>query len=108
MQAAADTQNPALKACKIDKKVHAMFQKFKSALFRGLLTLLPILFLLIIIDEFIGLMIGLATPIADLLFPQEFIESIPETELLALLLIVLGATTVGLFARIPPINKLGS
>ena len=89
-------------------KVNAMFQKLKSALFRGLLILLPILFLIIIIDEFIGLMIGLATPIADLLLPPEVIDSIPETELLALLLIVLGAMTAGLLAMIPPINTLGN
>ena len=50
-----------------------MLKFLKTAIFTGLLILLPVLFLIIIIKEFLGLIIGLATPIADL-FPREAID----------------------------------
>ncbi len=78
-----------------------MFQLLKSALFRGLLILLPILFLIIILKEFVALIIGLATPIADLLFPASVIESIPQTEILAALLIVITALIIGVVSTLP-------
>jgi uncharacterized membrane protein len=77
-----------------------MFKFLKSTLFTGLLILLPVLFLIIIIKEFLGLIIGLATPIADL-FPREAIEGVPETNILAVLLILAAALTVGILARLP-------
>lgn len=71
-----------------------MFKFLKSAAFNGLIILLPVLFLIIIIKEFAGLIIGLATPIADL-FPRDVIESVPETNVLAALLILLAALIIG-------------
>ena len=83
-----------------------MFKFLKSAIFKGLLILLPILFLIIILKEFVGLIIGLATPIADLL-PLDFIESVPETEILAALLILAAALIVGIFSLLPAGAALG-
>lgn len=77
-----------------------MLKFLKSTLFSGLLILLPLLFLIIIIKEFLGLIIGLATPIADL-FPREAIEGVPETNILAVLLILAAALTAGILARLP-------
>ena len=77
-----------------------MLKFLKSTIFTGLLILLPVLFLIIIIKEFLGLIIGLATPIADL-FPREAIEGVPETNILAVLLILAAALTVGILARLP-------
>lgn len=77
-----------------------MLKFLKSAIFTGLLILLPVLFLIIIIKEFFGLIIGLATPIADL-FPHEYIDSIPETNILAILIILAASLTVGVLARLP-------
>ena len=48
-----------------------MFKFLKSATLNGLLILLPILFLIIVIKELLELLIGLATPIADLFPPRD-------------------------------------
>ena len=77
-----------------------MLRFFKSAIFNGLLILLPILFLIIILKEFAELLIGLATPIADL-FPRDAIESIPETNILAVLLILGAALLLGILSKLP-------
>jgi uncharacterized membrane protein len=77
-----------------------MFKFFRTAIFNGLLIILPLLFLVIILKEFIELIIGLATPIADLL-PMEFIDTVPETEVLAALLIFFAALIVGILSLIP-------
>lgn len=83
-----------------------MLTFLKSALFRGMLILLPILFLIIIVKEFFELIIGLATPIADL-FPASLIESIPETKILAALLIVGAALIIGIFSLLPSAAGVG-
>ena len=78
-----------------------MWSFVKRAWFRGLVILLPLLFLIIILREFIELMIGLATPIADLLFTEEFIDAFPSIEVLALLLLAVVSLIVGIFSVIP-------
>jgi uncharacterized membrane protein len=83
-----------------------MFRFFKTAIFSGLLILLPILFLIIILKEFAELFIGLATPIADL-FPRDAIESIPETNILAVLLILGAALLLGILSMIPVGASIG-
>jgi uncharacterized membrane protein len=77
-----------------------MLRFFKATLFNGLLILLPILFLIIILKEFIELIIGLATPIADL-FPPDTIDSIHETTIVAVLLILATSLLVGMLALLP-------
>jgi uncharacterized membrane protein len=83
-----------------------MLRFLKAAIFRGLLILLPVLFLIVLIKELFGLIIGLATPIADL-FPHEMIESIPETNVLAALLILGSALIVGIMALLPGTAAIG-
>ncbi|MEH6581286.1 MAG: hypothetical protein V7754_05065 [Halioglobus sp.] len=83
-----------------------MLKFFKSAVFNGLLILLPVLFLIIILKEFAGLLIGLATPIADL-FPIDAIEGIPETNILAVLLIVGASFLVGVISLLPVGASIG-
>lgn len=83
-----------------------MLKFLKDTFFRGLLIIFPVLFLIIILKEFLELIIGLATPIADLL-PLDFIESIPEVEVLAALLIATASLIVGLLAKFPPGRALG-
>jgi len=77
-----------------------MWKFVKTALFGGLGILLPILLLVIVLKEFVELLIALATPIADLL-PQKLIDSIPQTEVLAALLIVAASLILGLLSMIP-------
>jgi len=74
-----------------------MWGFLKRALFGGLGILLPLLLLVIVLKEFVELLIGLATPIADLL-PEKLIESVPETEVLAVLLIVGASLILGLLS----------
>ena len=83
-----------------------MWKFVKNALFGGLGVLLPILLLIIVLKEFVELLIGLATPIADLL-PKEMIESFPEIEVLAVLLIVAAALVLGLLSMIPMVRAAG-
>lgn len=83
-----------------------MWRFLKTALFGGLGILLPILLLIIVLKEFVELLIGLATPIADLL-PKKVIESIPETEVLAVLLIVAASLFLGLLSTIPVARAAG-
>ena len=83
-----------------------MFKFLKSATLNGLLTLLPILFLIIVIKELLELLIGLATPIADL-FPRDMIEGIPEVNVLAALLILGASLTVGILALVPGTAAMG-
>jgi uncharacterized membrane protein len=87
-------------------KVTAMFRFLKTATLNGLLILLPILFLIIILKELLELLIGLATPIADL-FPHAMIDSIPEVNVLAVLLILGSSLAVGIFALLPGTASIG-
>ena len=83
-----------------------MWKFVKTALFGGLGILLPILLLVIVLKEFVELLIGLATPIADSL-PKELIESIPQTEVLAVLLIIAASLILGLLSMIPVARTAG-
>jgi uncharacterized membrane protein len=83
-----------------------MFKFLKSTTLNGLLALLPILFLIIVIKELLELLIGLATPIADL-FPHEMIDSVPEVNILAFLLILGGSLAVGILALVPGTAAIG-
>ncbi len=83
-----------------------MWRFLKTALFGGLGVLLPILLLIIVLKEIVELLVGLATPIADLL-PQRMIESVPETEVLAVLLIVAASLVLGLLSMIPVTRAAG-
>jgi uncharacterized membrane protein len=77
-----------------------MLKFLKSAVLNGLMILLPVLFLIIVLKEFLELIIGLATPIADLL-PRDAIDSIPEINALAVLLILGSSLIVGILALLP-------
>jgi uncharacterized membrane protein len=83
-----------------------MWKFVKTALFGGLGILLPILLLVIVLKEFVELLIGLATPIADLL-PEKLIESIPQTEVLAVLLIVAASLVLGVLSMVPMVRAAG-
>ena len=83
-----------------------MFKFLKSTTLNGLLILLPILFLIIVLKELLDLLIGLATPIADL-FPREMIDSIPEVNILAVLLILGSSLAVGILALVPGTAAMG-
>ncbi len=83
-----------------------MFKFFKSAFMTGLLVLLPLLLLFLALKELIGLMVAVATPIADL-FPMGTFDTEHQTELLAALLIICTALIIGILAKIPASRAAG-
>lgn len=72
----------------------------------GLLVLLPILLLLLLVEEIIEFVIALATPIADLL-PNHGLEAVNAQALLAIVLLALASLLMGLAIRLPPAQRFG-
>ena len=83
-----------------------MFNFLKSAIVNGLVALIPLVLLFLAIRELIGLMIGFATPIADL-FPSGTFDHVKRTELLAVLLILGTALVLGLLSKIRAGRAIG-
>jgi uncharacterized membrane protein len=83
-----------------------MFNFFKSAFLTGLLVLLPLVLLFLAIRELIELMITIATPIVDL-FPKGTFDTEHQTEILAALIIIGTALTIGILAKIPSSRAVG-
>lgn len=81
-----------------------MFNAIKSTLFRGLLILIPMIIVYVTIRELMELMVGMATPIADL-FPEGTFDHEKETEIIAFLLIVGMALLLGTLAAAKPIAR---
>jgi uncharacterized membrane protein len=71
----------------------------KSAALTGLFTLLPILLLYLLLAEIFQLLVAMATPLADLIFPADMLEGIKEEVLLAILILFTASLLVGLLAN---------
>ena len=78
-----------------------MFRFLKNAIVKGLVILIPVVVLFVTLRELVEIMIGFATPIADLM-PQNFIKEDDSVELIAALLILLTAFGLGLIWMIKP------
>lgn len=83
-----------------------MFAFLKNSLIRGLVILIPIVVLYVTLRELLQIMVGFATPIADL-FPADTFEHTNETEIIAVLLILGSAVILGGLATIKPVRLLG-
>lgn len=83
-----------------------MIKFFKSALVNGLAILLPVVLVFLAIKEIFGLLVGIATPIADL-FPVGTFDEIKEVNIIAVLLIVGLATFLGVLSKIKAGRNLG-
>lgn len=70
---------------------------FKSALVNGLVILLPVILVFLALREIFEMLVGIATPIADL-FPKGTFDNVRETEILAILLIVGVSVTLGVIS----------
>jgi uncharacterized membrane protein len=84
-----------------------MLKFLKNALVRGLVILIPLVILFVTFRELLEIMVGLATPIADL-FPEDTFDTENETEILAILLIIGTAIVLGAVAAIKPARVAGS
>jgi len=78
----------------------------KTSLLGGLFVLLPLLLFILLIDELLGLVVALATPIADL-FPKGMFDNINTPVLLAVLLIITVSFFLGLAMRFVYLRRLG-
>jgi uncharacterized membrane protein len=83
-----------------------MINFLKSALVNGLAILLPVVLVFLAIKEIFGLLVGIATPIADL-FPVGTFDHIKETEIIAVLLIMGMAIILGVLSKIKAGRILG-
>jgi uncharacterized membrane protein len=83
-----------------------MFKFLKSAVVNGLVILIPLVLVFLAIKEIIELMIGVATPIADM-FPAGTFDSVKETEILAALLILGVALILGALSKIKAGRTVG-
>ena len=81
-----------------------MFGYLKNALFRGLVILIPIVLVFITIRELVEIMIGFATPIADL-FPEGWILEDDPVEFVAAILIVATALVLGVLWSAGPTRR---
>jgi len=84
-----------------------MFNFLKNALVRGLVILIPLVILYVTFRELLEIMVGIATPIADL-FPADTFSHESETEIIAILLIIGAAVFFGSLAAIKPARIAGS
>jgi len=82
-----------------------MFGFLKNALLRGLVILIPVVLVFVTLRELVELMIGFATPIADLL-PESWIREDDPLGLIALVLIVLVALILGMVWSAGPTRRL--
>ena len=76
-----------------------MIKFFKSALVNGLVILLPVVLVFLAIKEIFAMLVGIATPIADL-FPAGTFDHVKETEIIAVLLIVGMAVILGILSKV--------
>ena len=83
-----------------------MINFLKSALVNGLVILLPVVLVFLALKEIFGLLVGIATPIADL-FPAGTFDHIKETEIIAVLLIMGMAIILGVLSKIKAGRILG-
>ena len=83
-----------------------MIKFFKSALVNGLVILLPVVLVFLAIKEIFAMLVGIATPIADL-FPPGTFDHVKETEIIAVLLIVGLAVFLGILSKIKAGRVLG-
>ena len=81
-----------------------MFGFLKNALVRGLVILIPVVLIYVTLRELVEMMIGLATPLADLISEDWILEDDP-VGLIALVLILLFALILGLIWTAKPTRK---
>jgi uncharacterized membrane protein len=80
---------------------------FKTSLIGGLFVLLPLMLFYLLVSELVGLVIALATPLADL-FPKGTFDEVEAPLLIAVILIVGASFLFGLTLRSSALRNLGT
>lgn len=84
-----------------------MFGWIKTAFFKGLIILIPLVLLWITLRELVELLIAFAEPIADA-FPAGSFDWVQNPALVSPILIVCIALMLGVLASIPAVRKMGA
>lgn len=84
-----------------------MLNGLKTAFFKGLVILIPLVLLWITIRELAQLLVAFAEPIADLM-PAGTFDWVRNPELVAPVLIMLIALLLGAMASVPTVRKAGA
>lgn len=84
-----------------------LIEFLKSTLVGGFFILFPLLLFGLLLDEILGGVVGLATPIADL-FPEGTLEYLQAPVVVAVALILLASVLLGLAARLPIGRQFGA
>lgn len=84
-----------------------MFRMIKTAFFKGLIILIPLVLLWLTIRELVELLVAFAEPIADA-FPAGSFDWVRNPELVSPILIVVIAILLGVLASIPLVRKTGA
>ena len=79
----------------------------KTTALGGLFVLLPCLLLVMFLSEVMGLLLALATPIAELLFSADALEKVNSPLLIAVLLLVGASFLIGLALRAELGRRMG-
>ena len=74
-------------------------KEIQSVALKGLFILLPALILFLLLAEIFQLLVALATPLADLVFPRELLDNVKATALLALVILFVFSLLIGLLAN---------
>lgn len=80
---------------------------FKTCLLGGLFVLLPLLLFYLLFSQLMGIVVALATPIADL-FPKDTFEKVSSPVFIAFMLLLGASFILGLTLRSNAMRRLGS
>jgi uncharacterized membrane protein len=80
----------------------------KTTALGGFFILLPFLLLVLMLDEVVGLVIALATPVAELVFPQRLLKVVNSPLLFALLVLLVMSFALGVIARSSRARRFGA
>jgi len=79
---------------------------FKTSLLGGLFVLLPLVLFYLMLDQLLGVMVALATPIADL-FPPGTFDEVRMPVIIAVILIMGASFLFGLALRVAVLRQFG-
>ena len=83
-----------------------MFSRIKTAFFKGLIILIPLVLLWLTVRELAELLVAFAEPVADA-FPAGTFDWVRNPEFVSPILIVLIAILLGMLASIPLVRMAG-